>query len=93
MRTTSSTAESANGDPITRVHVTEAVAEASDAKSAANRAGPGEKAAAEITAQAAAQKAEALQNAVPEEDRAYGITVCGAALGDDAYIEHFLLSK
>ena len=44
--------------PITRARVTEAIAEASDAKSAADRAGPGEKAAAEITAQAAAQKAE-----------------------------------
>ena len=69
------------------------MAEASDTKTAANRAGPSEKAAAEATARAAALRAEAMNDAVPEEDRAYGITVCGAALGDDAYIEHFLLSK
>ena len=79
--------------PIKRAQVTEAMAEASDTKTAANRAGPSEKAAAEATARAAAQRAEAMNDAVPEEDRAYGITVCGAALGDDAYIEHFLPSK
>ena len=34
-----------------------------------------------------------MQDAVPEELRAYGITVCGAALGDDDYIKDFLLNK
>ena len=30
---------------------------------------------------------------VPEVHRAYGITGCGAAVGDDAYVQDFLLQK
>ena len=79
--------------PALRNKVTEAIAKAASTKIAADRAQPGEKAAAEAAARTAAHKAEELQDAVPEELRAYGITVCGAALGDDDYIKDFLLSK
>jgi hypothetical protein len=79
--------------PALRTEATEAIEEAASTKIAADRAQPGEKAAAEAAARTAAHKAEELQDAVPEELRAYGITVCGAALGDDAYIKDFLLSK
>jgi len=69
------------------------MAEASSAKAAVSRAQPGERPAAENAAMTASQRAEEMLGAVPEELRAYGVTVCGAALGDDAYIEDFLRSK
>ena len=34
-----------------------------------------------------------MRATVPEVHRAYGITGCGAAVGDDAYVQDFLLQK
>ena len=44
------------------------------------------KAAAELLAAAA----EAIRTTVPEVWRAYGTKGCGAAVGDDAYVQDFL---
>ena len=40
-----------------------------------------------------AADAEAFRASVPEEHRAYGITGCGAATGDDALVEDFLFKE
>jgi len=53
----------------------------------------GERAAAKAAAEELARAAVAMRAGVPEEHRAYGITGCGAAVGDDAFVEDFLLKK
>jgi len=53
----------------------------------------GERAAAKAAAEELAKAAAAMRAGVPEEHRAYGITGCGAAVGDDAFVEDFLLKK
>jgi len=64
---------------------------ASKAEAAAADAPPATKAGAEAAAQLLATAAEAMRATVPEVHRAYGITGCGTAVGDDAYVQDFLL--
>ena len=80
-------------DPILRAQVEHAETLAGDAKAAAADAPPATKAEAKVAAQCLAAAAESMRAAVPEAHRAYGITGCGAALGDDAYVQDFLLQK
>ena len=65
-------------------------AEATTAATAAKRATPTHRAFAELLAEHAKIAAKETRSAVPEEHRSYGVTTCGAALGDKAYIAAFL---
>jgi len=67
--------------------------EASEAEAAAVDAPPATKAEAKAAAQLLAAAAEAMRATVPEVHRAYGITGCGAAVSDGAYVQDFLLQK
>ena len=80
-------------DPILRSQVEHAETLAGEAKAAAADAPPATKAEAKAAAQLLAAAAEAMRATVPEVHRAYGITGCGAAVGDDAYVQDFLLQK
>ena len=80
-------------DPILRSQVEHAETMASEAKAAASDAPPATEAEAKAAAQFLAAAAEAMRATIPEEHRAYGITGCGAAVGDDAYVQDFLLQK
>ena len=79
--------------PVRRAEYVTAAAVAAEAKAAAKRAPESGKEEAEANAQATAEIAKAIRNAIPDGSRAYGVTVCGAALGDDDYIADFLLGK
>ena len=82
-----------NNNHIKRSQVKHAETLASEAKAAAADAPPATKAEAEAEAQLLAAAAEAMRATVPEVHRAYGITGCGAAVGDGAYVQDFLLQK
>jgi len=70
-----------------------AEAKAKDAASAAANMLPEDAIEAMQVAKDHATLAEGLRAAVPEEKRAYGIKGCGAAVGDDAFVEDFLLQQ
>ena len=64
-----------------------------EAEAAAADAPPATKAESKAAAQLLAAAAEAMRAAVPEVHRACGITGCGAAFGDDAYVKDSPLQK
>jgi len=64
--------------------------EATTTAAAAKRATPAHRAFAEAVAEQAKIAAKETRSAVPEEHRSYGVTTCGAALGDKAYVAAFL---
>ena len=80
-------------DSETRDQVEMAEAKAKDAASAAANMLPEDAIEAMQVAKDHATLAEGLRAAVPEEKRAYGIKGCGAAVGDDAFVEDFLLQQ
>jgi len=77
-------------DDDERKKVADLDAGATAAAATAKHAAPAHRAFAEAVAEQAKIAAKEARNAVPETHRSYGVTTCGAALGDKAYIAAFL---
>ena len=77
-------------DDEIRENVGKLDAEATAAAAAAKRASSTHQAHADAVAAQAKSAATDARNSVPEEHRSYGVTTCGAALGDKAFVAAFL---
>jgi hypothetical protein len=80
-------------NPVEKLKVAAANAEAEAAAAKVKNAADDEKLAAKETAKAAAKAAKEAVASVAEHDKAYGVKICGAALGDEDYELEFLREK
>ena len=85
-------------DPALKAAVATAEAAAADAEATAARltvsgAPPVVRLAAVSAAEDLKAQAAAVRASVPEHSKAYGAISCGAAIGDDAFVQDFLLAK
>jgi hypothetical protein len=79
--------------PVLRAEVEDTKEAAKEAEAAVKKASDDEKEAATAAAEAAAKAADDAMKSAPEQHKAYGVIVCGAALGDKDFEAGFLEEK
>ena len=79
--------------PVLRAEVEDTKEAAKEAEAAVKKASDDEKEAATAAAEAAAKAADDAMKSAHEQHKAYGVIVCGAALGDKDFEAGFLEEK